>query len=215
MKQFKENFALSLIAEEEYEYSTGLCMLRIRLGLSATTKALSTLVHNYDAETEAFVLSTDGILNDKGFEVDEMVFIMQHCRGSKETGKELNERITGSLDYCMEGNTVEGGSDSLEARLGKTPSMDASNQITKVENDLWQVSGDKAVEALVDMVLNGEPNVEKEPDYVGFYILREGRNISDLATHSLNKRWKRLEKPAKDKAVQGIQYLEEIIKHYC
>jgi hypothetical protein len=215
MKQFKENFALSLIAEEEYEYSTGLCMLRIRLGLSATTKALSTLVHNYDAETEAFVLSTDGILNDKGFEVDEMVFIMQHCRGSKETEKELNERITGSLNYCMEGSTVEGGSDSLEARLGKTPSMDASNQITKVENDLWQVSGDRAVEALVDRVLNGEPNVEKEPDYVGFYILREGRNISDLATHSLNKRWKRLEKPAKDKAVQGIQYLEAIIEHYC
>ena len=48
MKQFKENFALSLIAEEDYEYLTGLKMLRQRLGLSATTKALSTLVHNYE-----------------------------------------------------------------------------------------------------------------------------------------------------------------------
>ena len=127
----------------------------------------------------------------------------------------MNERITGSLNYCMEGSTVEGGSDSLEARLGKTPSMDASNQITKVENDLWQVSGDKAVEALVDMVLNGEPNVEKEPDYVGFYILREGRNIADIATSNLEKRWGRLEKSDQDKAVMGLQYLEAILKHYC
>ena len=215
MKQFKENFALSLIAEEEYEYLTGLKMLRQRLGLSATTKALSTLVHNYDAETEAFVLSRDGILNDKGVEVDEMVFIMQHCRGTKDTAEELKEQISGSRDYCMTGSTVHGGADSLQSRIGLTPSMDAVNQSKKFENDIWQASGDQAVEALADMVLNGEPNVEKEPDYVGFYILRQGRSIADIATSNLEKRWGRLEKSDQDKAVMGLQYLEAILKHYC
>ena len=215
MEQYKENFALSLIAEEDYEYLTGLCMLRNRLGLSATTKALGAMVRSYDIETETFVLDDDGLPNYNSVTVDDMVFIIQHCRGSKDTAEELKEQITSSFDYCLEGTVVEGGTDSLEARLGKTPSMDAASQRMKFELDSWQLSGDKAVEVLFDKVINGEPNVEKEPDYVGFYILREGRKIADQATHSLNRRWKRLEKSDQDKAVMGLQYLEAILKHYC
>lgn len=212
----KGNFALTVISEVDYQYTFGLAMMRSRLRKSAIAKGLHTLVMSFDAETEAFVLAdSDGLPNETDGIVREMAHIVRACTMESETSEEFEQAVKDTREFIESTTVVDGGTDSLKARLGSTPSLDKEHQRKALENKQWQMAGDKAVTYLVELVSEGILDIADEPEYVGDYIRRSIDKILDDTTAKVDRIWSGLDKDRRDDAVMGIQYLQAMQKAYC
>jgi hypothetical protein len=221
----KGNFALEMISEPDYQYLTGAAMLRHRLRKSAMAKAVSTLVGCYDPEAETFVMCDDDDCDKcDGQIIRECAYIIR-CTSSDDEAC-LEADVSKTLEFLQADTVVEGGTDSLAARLGSSLALDAVHKDKAALNLKYQQGGDGAVTFLVELVRNGSLPVE-EPEYVHTYITKtqqkagESAPVSNIqriindATVKLDQRWKYLDAEAKDKAIMGIKYIEEVKALYC
>ena len=221
----KGNFALEMISEPDYQYLTGAAMLRHRLRKSAMAKAVSALVGCYDPEAETFVMCDDDDCDKcDGQIIRECAYIIR-CTSSDDEAC-LEADVSKTLEFLQADTVVEGGTDSLAARLGSSLALDAVHKDKAALNLKYQQGGDGAVTFLVELVRNGSLPVE-EPEYVHTYITKtqqkagESAPVSNIqriindATVKLDQRWKYLDAEAKDKAIMGIKYIEEVKALYC
>ena len=221
----KGNFALEMISEPDYQYLTGAAMLRHRLRKSAMAKAVSALVGCYDPEAETFVMCDDDDCDKcDGRIIRECAYIIRCTSSDDETCLEAD--VSETLEFLQADTVVEGGTDSLAARLGSSLALDAVHKDKAELNLKYQQGGDDAVTFLVELVRNGSLPVE-EPEYVHTYITKtqqkagESAPVSNIqriindATVKLAQRWKYLDAEAKDKAIMGIKYIEEVKTVYC
>ena len=221
----KGNFALEMISEPDYQYLTGAAMLRHRLRKSAMAKAVSALVGCYDPEAETFVMCDDDDCDKcDGRIIRECAYIIRCTSSDDETCLEAD--VSKTLEFLQADTVVEGGTDSLAARLGSSLALDAVHKDKAALNLKYQQGGDGAVTFLVELVRNGSLPVE-EPEYVHTYITKtqqkagESAPVSNIqriindATVKLDQRWKYLDAEAKDKAIMGIKYIEEVKTVYC
>ena len=223
----KGNFALEMISEPDYQYLTGAAMLRHRLRKSAMAKAVSALVGCYDPEAETFGMCDDDDCDKcDGRIIRECAYIIRCTSSDDETPKEFEADVSETLEFLQADTVVEGGTDSLAARLGSSLALDAVHKDKAALNLKYQQGGDDAVTFLVELVRNGSLPVE-EPEYVHTYITKtqqkagESAPVSNIqriindATVKLDQRWKYLDAEAKDKAIMGIKYIEEVKTVYC
>ena len=221
----KGNFALEMISEPDYQYLTGAAMLRHRLRKSAMAKAVSALVGCYDSEAETFGMCDDDDCDKcDGRIIRECAYIIRCTSSDDETCLEAD--VSETLEFLQADTVVEGGTDSLAARLGSSLALDAVHKDKAELNLKYQQGGDDAVTFLVELVRNGSLPVE-EPEYVHTYITKtqqkagESAPVSNIqriindATVKLDQRWKYLDAEAKDKAIMGIKYIEEVKTVYC
>ena len=221
----KGNFALEMISEPDYQYLTGAAMLRHRLRKSAMAKAVSALVGCYDPEAETFGMCDDDDCDKcDGRIIRECAYIIRCTSSDDETCLEAD--VSETLEFLQADTVVEGGTDSLAARLGSSLALDAVHKDKAALNLKYQQGGDDAVTFLVELVRNGSLPVE-EPEYVHTYITKtqqkagESAPVSNIqriindATVKLAQRWKYLDAEAKDKAIMGIKYIEEVKTVYC
>jgi len=221
----KGNFALEMISEPDYQYLTGAAMLRHRLRKSAMAKAVSALVGCYDSEAETFGMCDDDDCDKcDGRIIRECAYIIRCTSSDDETCLEAD--VSETLEFLQADTVVEGGTDSLAARLGSSLALDAVHKDKAELNLKYQQGGDDAVTFLVELVRNGSLPVE-EPEYVHTYITKtqqkagESAPVSNIqriindATVKLDQRWKYLDAEAKDKAIMGIKYIEEVKTAYC
>ena len=221
----KGNFALEMISEPDYQYLTGAAMLRHRLRKSAMAKAVSALVGCYDSEAETFGMCDDDDCDKcDGRIIRECAYIIRCTSSDDETCLEAD--VSETLEFLQADTVVEGGTDSLAARLGSSLALDAVHKDKAELNLKYQQGGDDAVTFLVELVRNGSLPVE-EPEYVHTYITKtqqkagESAPVSNIqriindATVKLAQRWKYLDAEAKDKAIMGIKYIEEVKTAYC
>lgn len=223
----KSNFALEMISEPDYQYLAGVAMLRHRLRKSAMAKAVSALVGCYDPESRAFALcDDDGVPNSTDEMVRECAYIIRCTSSDDESEEEFEAVVSDTREFLQADTVVEGGTDSLASRLGSSLALDAVHKDKSALNLKYQQGGDDAVTHLVELVRNGSLPVE-EPEYVHTYITKtqqktgESAPVSNIqriindATVRLDQRWKFLSDEAKDKAVMGIKYVEQIKAAYC
>ena len=164
----KGNFALEMISEPDYQYLTGAAMLRHRLRKSAMAKAVSALVGCYDPEAETFVMCDDDDCEKcDGRIIRECAYIIR-CTSSDDEAC-LEADVSKTLEFLQADTVVEGGTDSLAARLGSSLALDAVHKDKAALNLKYQQGGDGAVTFLVELVRNGSLPVE-EPEYVHTYI---------------------------------------------
>jgi len=187
-KTLIKSMALSVITEEENYYLRGVAALRS--GISGTTKSrlIESVLSHMDEEGKVeFKRDQYGSYDDVDKELEHLDYAKVYAACNQDwngeesmNAKEVAKDFADGIKWKMDANAPISGDVQSEADLlfGESDALEATiASEKKARLDRYHAHSDRLVTYCTDLVLNADPFVSDDPDYVGEYLISISKKV--------------------------------------